>query len=127
MKVYVGSSLHNANRVREIQARFKQAGVSITYDWTTHGQVYSEDQLAAIGESEERGVEECDLFFMIQPGRTGTHYELGLARGLRKPVVILEEVEVEKKTFYYCLGVHRFKSEDEAFGFALRLLQGMNE
>jgi nucleoside 2-deoxyribosyltransferase len=124
MKVYVGSSLFNTIRVRQIQERFRLAGIGISYDWSKHGQVYNEAELARIGDLEERGVKDCDLFFMIQPARNGTHCEMGLARAWGKPIVILEEIEVEQKTFYYRPGVYRCKTEDEAFNLALRLLEG---
>ena len=100
----------------------KQKGVHITYNWTTHGQVYSEEDLERIGIAEENGVKECQVFFMIFPGRTGTHTELGLARGLGKHLVLLEEVEVERKTFYHLPGVQRFKKEEEAIQHTLEFL-----
>jgi nucleoside 2-deoxyribosyltransferase len=121
-RVYVGTSLLNAVRAQQIIARFREAGVAVTYDWTTHNQVYDDSDLVIVGQLEEEGVRTCDLFFMIQPARNGTHCEFGMARAWGKPVVILEEVIVEKKTFYYRPGVYRFKTEDEAVTFALKLL-----
>lgn len=126
--VYVGSSLHNAQRVRQIQQKFRDAGVEITYDWTGHGQIFDDETLALVGEEEERGIRECTLFFMVHPARNGTHCELGMARVLDKHIVILEEGDFEKKTFYYRPAshpnpIHRFTSEDEAIAFALRLLR----
>lgn len=126
--VYVGSSLHNADRVRVIQQRFRDAGISISYDWTEHGQIFDDEELAKVGEAEERGVIECDLFFMVHPARNGTHCELGMARVLNKHIVILEEGVFEKKTFYYrpaghSRPVHRFTDADVAVQFAIKLLQ----
>jgi nucleoside 2-deoxyribosyltransferase len=115
--VYVGSSLHNAQRVREVQQRFRDVGIDITYDWTTHGQIFDEALLAEVGELEEKGVRDCDVFFMLHPARNGTHYEMGLAKGLNKLIVMVAEQEVEKKTFYYTSGIVKFTNLDEAIEF----------
>jgi hypothetical protein len=127
--IYIATSLLNADRARQIMARFIELGVSITYDWTVHasGQVYSDDDLATIGKAEVAGVTNCDVLFLIQPGRNGSHFEMGLAHGLNKPVVILEEVAVERKTFYYLDNVHRFKTEQDAINFTLDLLGHKHE
>lgn len=129
-KVYVASSLHNAGRVRHIQNRFVAEEIFVTYDWTVHNQVFDLGDLARIGELEEQGVRDCDLFFMIHPARNGAHCELGMARVLGKHIVILEEVPVpELKTFYFRppghhRPIHRFTNEDEAIDFSLELLRG---
>lgn len=126
--VYVGSSLHNTQRVRQIQQRLQDAGIRITYDWTIRGQIFDEETLAVVGEEEERGVRDCELFFMIHPARNGTHCELGMARALNKHIVILENGTFEKKTFYYRPHghpnpIHRFTNEDEAITFVLQLFR----
>lgn len=127
--VYVASSLLNATRVREVQNRFRAAGIEISYDWTSLGKITDESILAKIGEDEEQGVVTCDLLFMMHPARNGTHCELGMARVLDKHIIILEEgPEFEKKPFYYRPAdsyrpIHRFKNEDEAFSLALELLK----
>lgn len=128
--VYVGTSLFNADRARTIQRKFREAGFDISYDWTQHGQVFTPADLARFGELEEAGVRDCDLFFMIQPGRFGTHCELGMARVLGKHVVILEDGRTtEQKTFYYrpdghARPIHKLRDEDEAIALAINLLRG---
>jgi nucleoside 2-deoxyribosyltransferase len=112
-QVYVGSSLHNGERARQLMDRLEQEGIQITYDWTTHGQVYSEEELTKLGALEEKGVLDCDVFLLVLPGRNGTHFEFGLAHGKGKHIVMLEEVEVEQKTFYYLPGIARYKTEDD--------------
>jgi hypothetical protein len=123
-RVYVAGALSNAARVQEIQNKFRSVGISITYDWTTHGLVNDEKLLPAIGEKETEGVSTCDVLFLIQPGRLGSHTELGIAIGMNvmgkhTPIVILEEVEMEKKPFYYLEFINRFKTEQQSFEFAL--------
>jgi len=127
-RIYVGTSLRNAKRANELQQRFRDAGCEITYDWTTHGQVYTDAELEEFGVEEERGVESADVFFMVFPARNGSHCELGLARGFGVKIVLLIEEEHEKKTFYYLPKianrpeVSRFTNEDEAVQFTLDFL-----
>ena len=121
-KVYIGTSLNNAQRANDLQKRFSDAGCEITYDWTVHGQVHTEEELAQYGIEEERGVKDADVFFMIFPARTGSHFEMGLARGLDVKIVLLIEKEQELKTFYYLPGVTRFTDEDDAVNYTLKFL-----
>lgn len=127
-RLYVGSSLRNGDRARQIMDRFESEGVQITYDWTAHGQVYNEDELIELGILEEKGVLECDVFLLVFPGRNGSHFELGLARGTGKHIVLLEEVEVERKTFYHLPrrdewpAIVRFAEEDDAVQYILAYL-----
>lgn len=123
--VYVGSALHNSKRASTIMRRFEAAGAIITYDWTVHGQVYTEEELEIIGISEMDGVKRCDVFFMVFPGNNGCHVELGLAFGFRKHIVLLEEAEVERKPFYHLPGNQRFKDEESAFQHTLKFLDNL--
>lgn len=123
--VYVGSSLHNAKRALEIMQRFESEGVYVEYDWTRHGQVYTDEELEKYGIEEKRAVHRCDVFFMVFPGRNGCHVELGIAIGLQKHVVLLEEVQVERKTFYHLPEVNRFETEDEAFQHTIHYLDSI--
>lgn len=127
MRVYVGTSLHNADRACQLINKFLDAGILVTYQWTQHGQIFDDEELTKVGKLEIDGVRDCDLFFMIQPGRAGTHCELGIAIALDKPIVILEEIEAEKKTFYYQPNVYRYKTELEAFTAAIEILQRIKQ
>lgn len=121
IKIYVASSLLNIERAKEVMNRVKNEGFQITYDWTTHGQVYNETECERIAILEEQGVLDCDVFLMVLPGRAGAHIEFGIARASNKHIIILQEIEVERKTFYYLPArqgrpkVIRVKTEDEAF------------
>jgi hypothetical protein len=135
-RIYVGTSLRNAERANKIQQRFEEAGCEITYDWTKHGQVYTPADLEKIGVEEEKGVETADVFFLVFPARKGSHCELGLARGFGKKIVLLAEplpgethdTMEEKKTFYWLPkikgrpAVSRFRDENEAIQFTLNYL-----
>lgn len=126
-KVYVAGSLKNAARVQEIQNKLRESGIKITYDWTTHGFVDKPELLIEIGEKERDGVLHCDVLFLVQPGRLGSHIELGIAIAMNKlgvvtPIVILEEVEMECKPFYYLDCVRRFKTEHPAIQYTLEVI-----
>jgi hypothetical protein len=125
-KIYIATSLKNAARAKELQKRFLDIGIECTYDWTVHGQVFSVEELTEFGEAEEKGVRDADVFLMIFPGRNGSHFEMGLARGLNIPIVLLEETVVEQKTFYYLPGLHKAKTEDEAIALVLNILRHQN-
>lgn len=128
-RIYVASSLHNAERVQQFCRSFEAAGLEITYDWTHHGQVYTHDELRKYGEDELEGVLLADILFFVQPGRAGAHVELGIALaahrlGHDKTIVILEEEPVEQKTFYHLDFVHKFSDEQEAINFILGRTNG---
>jgi hypothetical protein len=134
MKVYVASSLHNYIRVRQIQQTFRDHGHEITYDWTPHGETLgvtapTNEELGQIGLAEEEGVLNCDLLFMVHPARNGSHVEFGIARAAGKPIVCLEEVAVERKSFYYMPDVNGrgdikcFPHEQSAMEYALHRLR----
>ena len=116
-KIYVGTSLYNGDKAKHFISRFKDLGMAITYDWTTHGKVETVEELTLYGEAEFKGVADCDIFFMLTPARTGTHVELGIALALGKLIVIVFTEAVEMKTFYYLPNVHKFTTEEEAFNF----------
>lgn len=126
-KVYIASSLHNADRVQKLAKLFISHGIEISYDWTTHGQVFSKDELKRYGEAEINGVLDADVLFFLQPGRAGAHVELGIALAMTRlgrniAIVLLEEEPVEQKTFYYLDSVNKFDDIDDAINFTLRIL-----
>lgn len=122
-KVYVASSLLNSERVKHFISLFKSNNVEISYDWTTHGRVHTDEELKQYCAKEFEGVVECDLLFMVFPARYGSHVELGIALALNKPVVILLEGDVEMKTFYHHKLVRLFRDQDEAFNHVLKVLR----
>lgn len=122
-KIYIATSLNNAQRANELQKRFRDAGCDITYDWTVHGQVYTEAELIRVGIAEERGVADADVLFMMFPARVGTHFEMGLARGLGTKIVMLfDKQDTRQLSFYYLSGIERFTNEDDAVNHTLEFL-----
>jgi len=127
-KVYIGTSLHNAKRASELSVKLEKIGVICTYDWWKHGQVYSKDELTKYGIAEEKGISEADVFLFVFPGRNGTHFEMGLARGLGIPIILFEEQfqTVEQKTFYYLPGLIKVKTEEQVITTITDLLKAKN-
>lgn len=111
MKFYIASSLGNAENVRKIADYFTVKGWTQTYDWTTHGPVKDIEHLENVAAEELRGVTGCDVFFLLLPGKRGSHAELGAALASKKPVIILspdQDLFYENSftcSFYYHPGV----------------------
>lgn len=124
-KVYVASSLDRGEDIKKISNLLREKGIQITYDWTTHGRVYDPAALAEIALKEERGVHDCDVFFMVLPGGGGTHFEFGIARTLNKPIVIyISDDRIEQKSFYYLPGITKYDVLDRAINSIIELLTG---
>lgn len=90
MKLYLASSLSNANDARAIAELLKRDGWEITYPWWTHGSVQNlgPNAIAKAAIAEAAGVRKADVFLGLLPGARGTHVELGMALALQKPVVL---------------------------------------
>lgn len=114
MKVYVASSLDNASKIKEYIQLLQSSGHTISYDWTHHGKISDPIQCEKIAVLESDGVRQCEVLIMVQPARTGSHVEFGIALAMHKPIIIVEEVEVENKTFYHMPGVYRVNCINEA-------------
>lgn len=120
MKVYLASGLENAPRVRQLRDALAHAGISLSYDWTTHGSVQDQGpaRIAEVAALEMRGVFDADLVCALLPGGRGTHTELGMAIGAGKPVLIFGErrgVDGNECCFYYAPNVllrHEAVSEE---------------
>ena len=97
MKFYIASSLGNAEAVKKIASYLVSRGWEQTYDWTEHGPVKNLEDLEMVSTGELQGVTGCDVFFLLLPGRRGSHAELGAALASRKPVIILSP----EQDFFY--------------------------
>lgn len=126
MKVYIASTLSNAERVAKLRDRLQNLGIEITYDWTSHGMVLEPGDLDEIAAQELQGVIDADHLFVVLPGGKGTHVELGamIAMHLDKyefPITILHDVVDTPfpTSFHYLrtsagIPIYRTGSEDDA-------------
>ncbi|HPA71675.1 MAG TPA: group-specific protein [Spirochaetota bacterium] len=89
MKFYLASSLANSVNADRVINYLIWKEWMVTYDWTSHGAVEGARLMEDVSQKEIAGVREADVFFLLLPGRHGSHVELGAALALRKPVVIL--------------------------------------
>ena len=129
-KIYIASALDNFRRIVAIRDRLAANDISLTYDWTGHnnGSPYVEDDQAelkaSIAENEMRGVVNAQLVLVVMPGGNGTHFEMGLARGLNKPIVLLLDKHTGRSpSFHFLPSVIRCHSEDDAMRVVIDTLQ----
>jgi nucleoside 2-deoxyribosyltransferase len=124
MKIYVASSLFNKEEASSIMDEFRARGVEITYDWTSHGQVFDVERLKEIAVLESQGVLDSDLLFFVHPGRHGAHVELGMAIAANKHIVMLFNQDYEMKPFYLLECIKPFEDRKEAIDFSVAVLKG---
>lgn len=85
MDYYIASKLENAPLVKKLKAALDAAGWNHTYDWTVHGSVAGQGSrvIAEVASNEVSGVARARCVIGLLHGGRGTHWELGLAQGLR--------------------------------------------
>lgn len=95
MKYYIASGLENHDAVRRVRDYLKSFNHEITYDWTTHGPVWSKGTRACEEtlQKEIDGVLGADLVIILWPGDRGTHVELGIALATGKRIIFYSPVE----------------------------------
>lgn len=93
MQFYLASSLSNAVNAEKVINYLIWKEWLVTYDWTSHGAVEGARLMEDVSAKEISGVKEADVFFLLLPGRQGSHVELGAALASHKPVVILSPTQ----------------------------------
>lgn len=95
MKYYIATKLENHAEHNWLRDKLNLLGHECTYDWTTHGPVYSKglQVIEEVAQLEHQGVADADTVIMLWPGGRGTHVELGMAIALGKRCVIISDVE----------------------------------
>ena len=89
---YVATGLDNHAQHRIMSEALLKYEIVVTYDWTTHGPVWSQGQVAlrVVAGAEIDAVQKADAVVVILPGGRGTHVELGAALALKKPVALYD-------------------------------------
>jgi len=116
VSVYVAAKFDDRERVRALQTKLRQAGYTITHDWTAHEANLADKTRAQFQEDAKRdraGIQAADvvIFIMddVEYAFRGTFYEMGYADALYRHVVILTPYAVDapvKEGFRRCCFYH---------------------
>lgn len=108
MNVYVAGSIHDVQRVQEVQRIFKENGHGITFDWTAFPTIASwnkhPEDARKLAASMRVGVQTASLLVVVHPPRAvkdtdgtyrfvrpqGTWIEFGIALGQATPIWIID-------------------------------------
>lgn len=112
MKFYIATRLERHADHNIVRDGLLALGHEITYDWTTHGPVWTRGKqvIADTAVAERQGVESADVVVTLLPGGRGTHVELGIAMGKRRIIVLhstdpnVFEATPETCAFYHLPG-----------------------
>jgi len=132
MKVYVASTLSNADNVRKIYDKLKSFGIEISYDWTSFHFTKDDtniDEIKNVALNELLGAIDCDLLLLVAPAKLGAHVELGAALASRilrgsPEIVFLTDENIEFKTFYQLDCVRKFDNLDAVYKFIINFKKG---
>ncbi len=103
LEIYIISSLHNYKRVLQLQTKLSYHHIGVAYNWACHAedaingtQDKSHYNLNRIAKEEIKGVSRADIILLVMPARLGSHFELGIAYQLQKPIVYLDDTDTEE-------------------------------
>jgi len=104
MKYYIATAITNTAGHHALRDEMTDRGHKLTYDWTRHGSVQHEGEarIAEVCLREIFGIVEADVVIVLLPGGRGTHVELGIAIGLRKPVLLVGSPESFEQAGMIC-------------------------
>lgn len=94
MDIYVASAYSNREAVRLMMGLLRSEGHNISHDWThekaTPMFMERQEVRNEVGFKDYQGVLECDVLVVLaHPDARDTRFEMGLAVGLQKPVVVV--------------------------------------
>lgn len=108
-RVYVAASFEQRDEVKDLYKQLKEAGHTITADWTTHKEIESlesEEEREALKRQyvieDSEGVASATVYALLIGSRksTGAHIELGIAIGAKIPRIFLIGVVDDSQLFY---------------------------
>jgi nucleoside 2-deoxyribosyltransferase len=130
MRFYIATGLERAAEHKELREILEEAGHTLTYDWTVHGSVQASPEIwADTAANEASGVYRADVVIVLLPGGLGTHTELGMALGLRKPIILVGEQTAAGRTciFHHHPSIKRVAYDNDGMAFtAGRILAHMD-
>lgn len=101
MKVFVASSFLNKEKTRRLQRQLRDAGHTITYDWTIHEGSNNYKILMREAKHDMQGVLDAEVLVILWPGRFGTSGELGAAIAADKPIYVLGCSKADRNNWLY--------------------------
>ena len=104
MKIYVAAKWEDKDRAQEVQRLLRDAGHTITYDWTVN-----EEECGAQVENDIDGVRGADAFvgiFEQDLKYAGALMEFGAALAMNIPVYILGSAPITRHMFFKHSNVH---------------------
>jgi nucleoside 2-deoxyribosyltransferase len=121
LRYYIATKLENHAQHNKVRDVLNAMGHQITYDWTSHGPVWTSGigRIREVSILETNGVLDADVVVILWPGGRGTHVELGMAIAARKPVIFMSTnlehhiASPETCAFYHHPLVDKCKSVDE--------------
>jgi hypothetical protein len=89
VKFYIASSFENHRVAALYGAAFVAAGCLWTFDWTVYhpSRRPPDTDVPRIAQRELSAIKAADVLVLLYPARYGSHTELGIALGSRKPVI----------------------------------------
>lgn len=126
LSCYVASKFENKEVVRAAQAKMRELGFTISYDWTPSSIEGMTEAEASVHQSKQAakdmiGVLSADvMLFICHEGVKGTLVELGMAIGSGKEVVVVGDLKTCMNVFWFLSpvdapNVHFFKTLDDAY------------
>jgi nucleoside 2-deoxyribosyltransferase len=103
VKIYIGASMADILKARQLAGFLGMNGHEITFPWFDLPDIAEEwprSKRAMIAEKEVDGVRRADVGVFLAPGGRGMHVEIGVALGLRKPVLLIADLEPKFALFY---------------------------
>ncbi len=112
-KIYIASALGNYQEVLRLQKRLRENHkIDVTFDWAAeyeaqlkNGTMASLGYKTVLAAQMEDAVRAAKAMLLVLPAKRGAHIEFGIARGCRKPVVVLCANPLDDISFYHLPGV----------------------
>jgi hypothetical protein len=100
-KFYIATKLENHKQHNEVRDMLLKMGHQITYDWTTHGPVWSKgvNEIKRVQQLEFQGVMDADFVVVLSedgyfPKGRGTHVEIGIAIASGKTIFLVGNPDI---------------------------------
>ncbi len=122
-RIYVAGKWSEKDAARNVMARVRAAGHSITEDWTQHAEgVKTSGQLANDATHDLAGIKASDALLVLLTDASypyrGTFWEMGFAIGCEKRVIVVANPDpnaaFRKVAFFHLPEVEVFATVDEA-------------